>query len=190
MARTLVTAPDVYPVTRAEAKAHLRVDTGADDTYIDALIDAATAWCETYTERRFVTQTWDLKLDGFWDHYLYVPYPPLASVSSISYVDTDGATQTLSSSVYTVDTDSEPGRIYLAWNQTWPSTRSVTHAVTVRFVCGYGLAASVPARAKQAILIAVADMYENREEILTGTTFNRLPVLSRLLDSLRVPEEE
>ena len=62
---------------------------------------------------------------------------PLIEVTQIQYVDTSGDTQTLGTSVYTVDTDSVPGIVYLAYNQSWPSLRDIPKNVTVSYRCGY-----------------------------------------------------
>ena len=188
-ARTIQTAPTVEPVSLEELKAHLRVDIDDDDALITSIGKAARQQAEVYTGRAFCTQTWDLFLDS-WPTVIYLPYPPLSSVTSITYTDTAGDSQTVSTSVYTVDTDSEPGRIYLAYGQTWPTTRGIRHAITVRYVCGYGAAAAVPENVKHAIKIMAADMYENREEVVTGTTVNRIPILRSLLSALCVVEVE
>jgi 3-deoxy-7-phosphoheptulonate synthase len=75
----------------------------------------------------------------------------IGSVVSINYVDSDGATQTLAAANYTVFTPTDgPGVIELAYNESWPSTRAVPNAVTVRFIAGYANAASVPAAVKEA----------------------------------------
>ncbi len=163
MALVLKTAPSVEPVTAAEAKAHARVDITDDDTLITALIVAARRWCEQFTRRAFITQTWELYLDGFPTEFR-LPYPPLQSITKIDYTDLDGATQTLATTEYTVDAKSEPGRVVEAWQKTWPATRDVPNAVIAEFKAGYGdAAASVPEQAKLAIKMLVAHLYENRE---------------------------
>lgn len=166
MSLALVTAPTVEPVTLQEAKDHLRIDGSDDDATVSMLISAARRWCEDYTGRTFVTTTWDWSFDCFDGPVLCVPRPALKSVTSISYVDTAGVTQVLSSAVYRVDTASEPGRIALAYGQTWPSTQSVINAVTVRFVAGY---VGVPEHVRCAILMLVGEMFEQRQESVTGT---------------------
>jgi hypothetical protein len=62
---------------------------------------------------------------------------PLIDITQIQYVDSAGDTQTLSTDVYTVDADSTPGRFYLSYNQSWPTTRSTPKAVTVSYRAGY-----------------------------------------------------
>jgi hypothetical protein len=64
---TLTTAPAAEPVSLAEAKLHLRVDTDvtADDDLITSLATAARQWVEEICGRSLITQTWQLALPGF-----------------------------------------------------------------------------------------------------------------------------
>ena len=50
----VITAASTFPITLTEAKTHLKVDTTADDTYIESLIKAATQLSEEYTNRFFI----------------------------------------------------------------------------------------------------------------------------------------
>lgn len=175
MGLKLVTAPEAEPVSLAEAKAHLRVTSADEETLISALIVAAREHCEAWTHRRFVTQTWDLVLDCFPGWSLEFPNAPLQSVTSVTYVDTAGATQTLDSSEYLVDAQTDPGRIAPAYGLHWPATRDQMNAVTIRFACGYGAAAAVPSAIKAAMLLIVGHLFENREEAVTGTIIAELP---------------
>jgi uncharacterized phiE125 gp8 family phage protein len=180
---TLVTAPTSEPVTLEEAKTHCRVDFNDDDALLEGHIAAAREYCENFTRRQFVTATYALRMDDLPDE-IVLPRPPLASVTSITYVDATGSTQTLSSSLYTVDTYVEPGRIVPAYNATWPSVRGHTNDVVVTFTCGAAVA-NVPARAKQAILLLVGHWYENREEIGIGNIVTKIPTAAdALLHSL------
>lgn len=162
MALSLVTPPAIEPVSLADAKGQLRLSLTDDDTLITALIVAAREYVETFTHRALITQTWDDKRDGFPCDTIWLPKPPLlmATPPVITYLDTNGATQTWSSSLYTVDAPAGPkarmGAIVPNYGQSYPSTRDVINAVTVRFVAGYGAAAAdVPAGVKAAIKILV-----------------------------------
>lgn len=66
--RSLVraTEPVVNPVTLAEAKAHLRIDSTAEDDLISTLITAATRWAEDYCDRTFCSTQWTMRLDSFY----------------------------------------------------------------------------------------------------------------------------
>lgn len=165
---TIVTEPTLEPVELADMKSHLSVEVSDDDTMISGFIVAARRWCEHFTRRVFITQTWKLVLDAFPAEFR-VPLPPLQSVTSITYIDTGGNAQTLGASVYTVDIDSEPGRIVEAYQQSWPSTRDVINAVTVTFKAGYGDAVTkMPEEVKLAIKMLVGHYYENREAFVAA----------------------
>lgn len=172
----LVTAPTVEPVSRTEAKLHCRVDITDDDALIDTLITAAREYCEVETDRSFINTTWDLVFDSFPDT-IYIPRSPLSSVTSITYLDTAGASTTLSSTLYTTDSKGEPGRIVPAYGETWPATYAIVNAVTVRVVIGYGSAStSVPSSIIAAIKLLVGHWYQNRQAVVTGTIASDVPM--------------
>lgn len=178
MALKISSAPSVEPVSSAEARAHLRVDTSDDDTLIGNLIKAAREYAEQVTRRALVTQTWELTLDEFpGEDEIEIPLPPLQSVTNVKYYDEDGVTvTTMSSADYVVDTYNEPGKIVLTSGSTWPSdTLREANGVIIKFVAGYGDAgANVPQAIRQAILLIVGHLYENRENeaVMQGTLQN------------------
>lgn len=188
MRTEIVTQPASEPVTLAEAKVHLRVDVDADDDRITRLIATARQLCETVARRAFITQTWDLWVDGFpsspgyWDRRIRamgqgcsqwlpiaglgeiaIPRPPLVSVTGVYYLDASGVEQTVSSTIYRVITGT-PGRIVPAANQSWPTIPDAPEAVRVRYVAGYGAASAVPACVKDATLLAVERLYDGSPE--------------------------
>lgn len=163
-----------------------------DDPLLTLLLASARAKAETICRRALMPQTWDLVLDRFPAWELHVPKPSLQSITSISYVDADGVTQVLASSEYLADTKSEPGRVTPAWGKVWPVTRYQTGAVTVRFVCGYADAASVPSCIKEWMLLRIFTAWENRNQIVidTRTTMVQLPdsYVDGMLDPARVDD--
>ena len=190
MALTLITPPTVEPITAAEAKASpsFRVSVATDDADITVLIKAAREIAETITRRAFITQTWELVLDGFPTGGIELYCPPIQSVTSIKYIDTDGEEQTLGPLLYSVDDDSEPGLITPAYGETWPSTREQINAVRVRYVAGYGAAADVPAAIKTWIKMRAGTLYDNPQGIVVGQTVMNVPrdFIDGLLDPFRV----
>lgn len=184
MALKLITAPAEEPISIAEVKRHLRVDIEDDDVLIMQLITAVRTHVEQHILRRaLVTQTWDYYLDAFpASNQIVIPMPSLQSVTSISYTDANDVTSTLDASSYVVDTVNEPGRVMLKASASWPSTTlAPLNGVAIRFVAGYGLAAAVPQMIKQAILLTIGDLYENRENIVVGTIVTELPIGAKLL---------
>lgn len=165
-------APAAEPVSTAEAKTHLRIDHTDEDTYIGTLVTTARLSLEAMTRRAFVTQTRVARYDSFpavFEHHR----SPLQSVSSIAYIDTAGASQTLSASLYSVDTYTEPGRVIPAYGESWPSTRIVMNAVTETYIAGYGAAAAVPENVKHCIKRLLSHWYEFREPMIVGTIVSR-----------------
>lgn len=165
MGLTLVTGPSDEPLLAVEAKSHLRVDIADDDVLIAGLITAAREMAEMITRRALITQTWNYVMDAFPGcDRLELPLPPLQSVISITYVDSDGNSGMVSSDDYIVDTGSVPGRIVLKSGATWPGTAlRAANGVTMQFVCGYEEANDVPQAIKQAMLLYIGHLYENRE---------------------------
>ena len=161
----VVTPPAVEPITLVEAKLHCKVDVTTDDDLITALIVAAREEVERLTWRALITQTLELILDAWPDSdRLELPRAPLQSVTTVKYKDKTGAETTWSSAEYLVGTDSVPGILALDWDASWPSVDLYpVEPIRIRFVAGYGLAATVPQSLKQACLLLVAHWYEARE---------------------------
>lgn len=191
---SVVTAPVVLPLGLQEAKDHLRVDLADDDALIEQLIIAAREMAESFTERALITQTIDYVRDAFPTWGMTLPRAPLQSVTSVKYIDTDGVEQTIDAADYRVDALSTPPRLTPAYNETWPSARDVTNAVTIRLVVGYGDGpADVPVRIKAAMLLMIGDLYEHRQSIQVGVSATQLSLTAeRLLWPYRVfrPESD
>jgi uncharacterized phiE125 gp8 family phage protein len=159
------------------------------DPWITMLIAAARQQAENLLHRYLITQTLDAYFDAFPSKSPYeIELPPLQSVSSITYVDEDGATQTLAADQYVVDAQSQPARISLAYNVSWPATREQNNAVIVRFVAGYGAAAAVPQCIKQWMLLRIKHAYDNRDPVNVGSSVIEFPrsYVDGLLDPERI----
>lgn len=186
MSYQLITPPAEEPVTLAEAKLHLRVDSADDDALIGALIVAARQQAEHLTGRALCTQTWDVILDAFPEAFK-LSYPPVQSVVEVVYLDSDGASQSLTLADTLLDKTSTPGYLVPAYGKAWPESYCVPNAVRVRYVCGYGTAADVPPGIKAWMLLSVGTLYAQRESFVVGQA---MPLPDRfwqgLLDPFRV----
>lgn len=208
----LTTAPTLEPVTLAEIRKHCRIDdevTG-DDEYLSSLVSIARRWIEDMTGRAFCTQTRTFYIDEFppgWARAqgarfalyssnsgasspIYLPRPPLISITSIGYIDTAGTPQSLVENTdFKVDRISEPARIAPAYSKSWPSTRAEMNAVTIIAQCGYGVPAAVPGELQLAIKMLALYWFENREaaQFLQGASVSRVPYAVRsLTDAFKV----
>ncbi len=156
--------PSVEPISATEAKLHCKVDTTADDSLFTILIQAAREYVEKYTNTALISQTITEYFDTFPSgDVLQLAVCPLVSVTSITYTDAAGAAQTLPAANYNVDTSHQPGRVYLDEGKTWPDTLGQRNAVTVVYTAGYANAGACPALLKLALLMEVADRYNNRQ---------------------------
>lgn len=166
--------------------------TSAEDDFLDSLIAVARVHTEgPLLNRKLITQTWDIYFDAFPGvNEIQLPFGSLQSVTSIKYTDVDDVENTFSSDNYYVDTVSIMGRVVLKSGISWPSTTlRPMNPVVIRIVCGYGDAGSdVPIPIRQAMLIKIADMYENREESLVGTIYKILPAADNLVAPYRLWE--
>lgn len=190
MALKLITPPAVEPVSLEEAMNYCRIDSDADVITLDGMITVARLEAEKVTRRQLITATWELRLDRF-PQIMYLPVPPLQSVTSLKYLDTAGVEQTLVENTdYLVDTYSEPGRITPAYGEEWPAIYPVMSAVRVRFVAGYGDAdTDVPQAIRNWIMVMMGSLYEHRElDIVANVVqfYAHLGFLDGLLDTYRV----
>lgn len=167
----------IEPVSRDKLKAHLRIFHKEQDGMLDDLLVMARELVEADTWRSLVPITGrTITRRGFppGDEALYLPKPPLRGVTSVSYIDSNGNTQTVAS--YRLDLVHEPGSIEPIYPLPWPIVQDGPSAVTVVYDCGYANPAAVPKSLCQAILLIAAQMYEHSEpiEIKGDTTLDRL----------------
>ena len=178
-----VSAPLYEPINVDDIMQHSRIDSDVEYTYVLSLIQAAREHVEDELRRTLMPTTWEWTLDNWSCVPLAIPRAPLRSIVSIKYTDEDGAETTYSASNYYIDTASEPGRLMLKPDASWPSVALQAIAgVKLRFVAGYAdlltesssqaeiTAArnAIPMRHRQAIRLIAAHLYENREEVTMG----------------------
>lgn len=196
--------PAVEPVGLTEMRDYLRIDVTDEDALLQGLIRGARRHLEEQYDRAFITQTLQLRLDnfqqagpeprGFWGAGWYWGWPfmrsiielrpPVQSVTTVSYLDAAGGTQTFTD--FTLDSISEPGRIYPALNKTWPVAAFEPGAVTITFVAGYTRPELVPDDMKAALRLLVGAMYRNREDEVMDVRAVAAQ-LKRGLDALMAP---
>jgi uncharacterized phiE125 gp8 family phage protein len=204
----LKTAPEDVPLTLAEAKAQLKLETEFvdDDALITTIIAGITQQAQDFVQRQFMQATWLLYLDS-WDDlesnrpdfskrlsgpWLKLPRNPVVSITSIKYIDTNGDQQNLDSSLYQEDTFSEPARIRFTGNL--PTIADAVNAIVIEYVAGYGAAdadvnaqqAAVPSKFKLWIKANIGTIYQNRQTIIAGRIENISEYILGLLSGDRL----
>lgn len=158
------------PVSLELTRMHLRnEDLRVDDALVRALILSATQNIEAQYGIALLEQTVVQTHNAFpasSDTPMLLRIAPLLSVTSIAYIDAAGATQTWSASQYTSGRFNNTAFIVPKIGYTWPSgLAKMPNAVTITYDAGYGTKSdNIPEPIKQAILLNVGWLYENRED--------------------------
>lgn len=167
----LITEPSGQPVTLQEARDFLAVTTTDADILINSVLLASVSHVEQQVRRAFMPQTWEVcypsfPLDG---EPMRPVFPPTISITSVSYFDLAGVSQTWNSSNYTSilfqGPRPSPGVVRPNVGVAYPSTYERDDAVTIRFVAGYVNPEQIPKQLRYAILMLMAHWYEHREAV-------------------------
>jgi uncharacterized phiE125 gp8 family phage protein len=182
----LKTPPAIEPVGIDDVKAHSRIDLNEDDLLIQRQILSVRQMVERIYDIAIITQTWTMYLDWLPADSIEIFKRPLQSVTSVKYIDPDGATQTIANNLYMVDLNSRPPRIVNLQNASWPYVEPRPAAVAVEFIAGYGdKRQDVAPNLVNYLLIKTADFYENRESY-TEAKIDRLDFINNLISSERL----
>jgi uncharacterized phiE125 gp8 family phage protein len=183
MAYKIIT-PAAAVITTADLKDHLRVDVSDDDDLIDGYLLAAMSYAQHHAGIAIGRQTIELALDEFPDGPISLPLIPAASISSVTYVDSSGDTQTLSSSLYALDNySSQEAWVLPAAGTYWPETYESANAVKVQYLAGD---TTLDRAVKHALLLLVGHFYENRQDA-TEKKLASIPLgVSALLETVKV----
>ena len=163
MTAALITGPAVEPVSLADAKAHLRVDSTDEDALLTAAIVSARVHVESATRRALIEQAWRVYYDA-WPRKRIVrlPVAPLISIDTVTVYDSAGDPQVVDPDDYEADVIASPARLVLAATAPTPVGRAV-NGIEIDVTAGYGASSvDVPAALRQAVLMLVAHWYEHR----------------------------
>jgi uncharacterized phiE125 gp8 family phage protein len=180
MSSILLTAPAVEPLTLAEAKQYLRVETSDDDDVVTALIAGARVLVEAQTRRALITQSWRLVRDC-WpaDGRIAVLPAPLRSVIAARYYDELNATHAIDAGAFVIDAASST-LSFAPWSM--PAPGRIPAGIEIDVTVGYGDEPSaVPEALRQALRMLVAHWYENRGLIALGQTVSVMPAAAAAL---------
>lgn len=175
----VITPPASLPVSLTSAIAAARADGAGLDAEVEQAVRTYTDEAEFETQRALIEQTLQVTMDRF-SPVIELPRPRLLSVVHVKFIDPEGVQRTLDPQDYTVDTDSEPGRLLPAPGKAWPSTAARINAVEIRYIAGYGPTPDdVPDSVKGFILRRVAEQFAQISAAMATSA-------PRLLDAERV----
>ena len=151
-------------ISRTDAKNYIRIDTTADDTLIDWMIEAAHTAAENYMSRDIIAKERTYYLDESTTGFIDVPFGPVASVDAVTVKGIS-----VSFSVYglgdpMVEIDPLGTNIKIDF-----TTEGMSDGLL-----------------KQALLMMVSTYYDNRTDFVVGQSVNEVPSASaKLLDGIK-----
>lgn len=158
------TSSPVQAISLSDAKRSLGVSDDSHDRDIDELIEAATNVLRRWTGRAPITTNYRLSLSCF-RCPLELPFPPLASVTSVEYRDSAGVLVPITN--YQVQTsENVPAILSPAPTEVWPIVQSSrVDAVVINYVAGPTEA--LP-ETKQFIRLLIRHWYDNPSAVMAG----------------------
>lgn len=201
MQSILIAPPAAEPVSIAEARAWLRVDTNDEDAAIASLISAARTLVESATRRALVTQGWRLTLDAWpanggeesWSILatrpgrapceIVIPVAPVQSVSAVRLYDAAGQPLMLEPASYRIVGAPERARLLFAAQPPHPGAAAA--GIEIDLVAGYGDPPDTPAALRHAILALVSWWFDNRGDAATAGAGDLPPRAAALIAPFR-----
>lgn len=179
MCARIIAGPAEPVVSLDEARTAARVNGTDMDSEIMIRVNALAAEAEHVIGQFIINRTFEVTLPGF-PARIPAPALPFGSVVEILYRDVDGAEQTLSDNMHTVDYTHAVPAVIPADGFVWPVTKERSDAVKIIVVIGYGAdSSSTPPAFKGYILAKV-------REYFAPAGAPESPFLIRGLDSLKV----
>jgi len=193
-----VTPPAGDVVALARARAHLRLDPADADPLETDLLEAAIAGAVGHLDgrgrgalgRALLTQSWQAtgdrpaddaagRMPGF-----VLELPPLREVEKVER-RVGGQYQELPAGAWeTVRLPAERVAVIPAGGTSWPEADVHPAAWRITFAAGYGAGDDVPAPIRAAILLMVADLYDDRDGKTQANLVDN-PTVERLLNPFR-----
>lgn len=161
MKYNIVTPASALAVSVADAKTYCRVTHSEHDTLIEQHIESATKMIEQRANLCICPQTWRLSLsDSEVVEKIFIYKFPILGFSSITYYDSDNASQSLTNSQgdYISFIDGRPGSLIFA---DVPTVYEREDAMKITFLAGFD---SIPNDIKEAIYMTVYRMYNHPDD--------------------------
>lgn len=182
MSTTIEHQPVTEAVSLDDVKAHIRLTSTIDDAMVTRLAKAARIRAEFISRRSLVYKGYVFTMDKFPSpgQDIRLPNPPLITLSSILYLDSDLEQQTWDAAEYNVGTKQSPAIVRPKSGHVYPIAADAPDAVEVHFYAGYysdGYGSpSLPLPEDLALAIAqLAGHWYDHPEAFSSETQNAVP---------------
>lgn len=160
----------IIPVTLEQVKEANYIQGELEDTLLEIYLKAAA---ERFTKATgYVIAESEVLYTGSTFEALQLNYGPVKEILEVSYTDPSGEAKTIAPASIHFD-DSRPATV--AHIDRWPRTNGMPGNVKVKYKAGHGSEDPLPDLIRWALLVMVGTMYENREEVVTGTIVSPIP---------------
>jgi uncharacterized phiE125 gp8 family phage protein len=174
MKRMLIEGPAVEPLLLAEAKAHLRLESEAEDALVGALIAAARVGVESDIRQALIAQRWRAVFEDWPADGVRLPVAPAISVEEVRAIDAEGAASVVDPQGYAFDA--------LDWTVELDDRPEGAVAYEIDFTAGYGSSGvDVPQPLRLAMRLLVTHWFENRSAAMLGDGTSATPFGYRAL---------
>lgn len=188
-----VTSPSANTaVSLAQAKSFLRLTDNSQDNLLEKiLIPALTQVVEDMMGKSFITKTIDVYYDKFPESELspiILPLSPIQEITSVKYQASDGTEKTYSTSNYIAIKKSNPAKIALKENCTYPSDcKTQANAVKITAIVGFAdTEVDIPQHHKLHLLYMLSHAWTNRG-LISSQSVNEIAVtLKNILEPYRM----
>jgi len=151
-------------VTATEVRDQLRMTDTLDDSDLIDMAAEAVLECEMRLGDRSLLNSSCIDYFDCFEDEMELHWSPASVITGVTYVDSNGTTQTLANTVYELGTKNGMGILRLKYDQTWPTARSHEDVIAVSYTAGYGSApSSVPINLKRWVKARAAWLFENRD---------------------------
>jgi uncharacterized phiE125 gp8 family phage protein len=153
--------PAVEPITLAEMRAYLRLDSDAEDALVAGLVAAARIAVESATRLALIAQNWRVLVEH-WpaDGAVSLPLAPVLSVEAVRLVPHSGAVVLVDATSYRLDTACDPARLLVHLSAVQPPAGD---RIEIDITAGFGSGPeSVPEPLRLAIRRLASRWFENR----------------------------
>ena len=151
------------PISLTEAKAQVRMNNDdTQDTFITSLIAPARALVERRSGYSFVAGTRVFQFTR-WGDFLEIYLRPISSVTSVEYVDEEGADATYED--YLAPLGAYPFRIFPAVNDEFPTIADGTTITVTLAADAVDSTSQEYLIGKRAMLLALGFWFDNRGEV-------------------------
>lgn len=156
-----LTPPLVEPLTLAEVRAHLRLDTEDEDALLGALITVAREHLERETGLVLASRDFRLCLDAWpGDGIVTIARGPVRAVTAVTVYDGGGEPAAVALDGHLLDGEARPARL---WLRVVPEPGRAMNGIEIEFSAGFGEGgAEVPDTLKRAMLLHIGAMFACR----------------------------